>query len=144
VVVHLTQWLDEFLYVQLNIIRNVELISGHGPYGSQQSCNTVDQLTDQSKRVGRLLVNIAKCSRHQEIARSMIKFLDAGGLSGLYPQVPESMIPRLRQSNSELSSGLHVLKQRLDGTALSIPYMEERARSQSSVVRLYNRGYLSL
>jgi hypothetical protein len=116
---HLARWLDEFIYVELLTIRDTEYRSGHGPYGVENGRPGLGQVTALSRSIGTTLVTLANCSRHQDIARSLAEFIKRKSTPGFM---------------EDFGDPLTALEQQLQGGAQSVKYLQERTKSQSSVV----------
>lgn len=132
---HLARWLDRYIYQQLLDIRNVELVSGHGPYGLQDKRAGIEELTLQSKRVGGLLVTLANCARHQEIWNMMHDYLQGRLTSpSCSLDIAQDSGIKVQQANANIALTLNTLKQRVAGGISTIKYLDARTKSQSSVV----------
>jgi len=143
--IHLQQWLDKSIYVQLTTLRGVEYESGYGPYGGKSKGLTskgvkLDTLTQLSSKVGSMLVTLANTTRHQEIAASLAEFLgnSASPAASTY-DIAEGLREMCNRSQAGFEHVLACIKQQLKGGSSTTKYLQDRTQSQSSVVR---RGYL--
>lgn len=130
--IHLEQWLDRTLYVQLNAIRAAETISGYGPYGGSPRRVNIDSLVSMSSQVGSLQVTLANTARHQAIAASLDTYL--GSCLGLTrPTYGVTDPEHWRKSHAGFDEVLNALQQQLAGGITTTKYLQERTQSQSDV-----------
>ncbi|WZH50255.1 uncharacterized protein QYS62_011499 [Fusarium acuminatum] len=130
--VHLEQWLDMSIYRQLRDIRRAEHKSGYGPYGMRSKRVEIDTLTRLSIEIGTTLVTLSNTVRHQEIAKSLVEFLDESAK----PDAKNSFAPaRIKEvCDASFLPAIDHLKRQLKGGALSTKYLQERTQSQSDVI----------
>ncbi|KAF5006941.1 hypothetical protein FDECE_6717 [Fusarium decemcellulare] len=133
--IHHTQWLDRALYTQLRAIRHAESKSGYGPYGGRSRRVEIETLTQVSTDIGILLVTLSNKARHQEIAGSLLEFLEKSTKSGAKTyEVPKAMKDACDEAYRPV---LAILRQQLKGGCTTTKYLQERTQSQSTVVGLF-------
>ncbi|KAK7404061.1 hypothetical protein QQX98_010147 [Neonectria punicea] len=141
VLIHLGQWLDRTIYKQLNDIRRAENESGYGPYGIRSRRVEMETLTRLSTEVGTTLATLSNTARHQEIANSLVDFLD----TSVKPDAATLPVPNQikEMCDASFQPALDHLKRQLKGGGLSTRYLQERTQSQSDVVRpiIFSAGY---
>ncbi|KAF4472814.1 hypothetical protein FALBO_295 [Fusarium albosuccineum] len=132
--IHQTQWIDRALYAQLGAIRHAESKSGYGPYNGR-SIVEIETLTEVSADMGILLVTLSNKARHQEIATSVLEFLEGSIKSDAKTyEVPKVMKDACDEAYRPV---LAILKQQLKGGCMTTKYLQERTQSQSTVVDLF-------
>jgi hypothetical protein len=133
--VHLEQWLDMSIYTQLKNIRDAEYNTGHGPFGIRLKRVEIDTLNQLSIEMKTTFVTLSNTVRHQEIAKSLVEFLE----ESVKPDVTNSFAPaRIKEvCDASFLPEIDHLKRQLKGGALSTKYLQERTQSQSDVVRSF-------
>jgi hypothetical protein len=132
----LSRFFDKSLYRMLLDIRRTEQVSRHGPYAAGSGKASLSQLKDTSKIIGSQAVALSNILRHHGVAALMVKYIEK------YASEPDRLHDGLgehsascRCSKDEFRIILNALKQQIEGAAGTLKYLQERAQSQSSVVR---------
>jgi hypothetical protein len=135
--IHIIQFVDEYIAVELHDIHKMEINTGHGPW-SNPLVSTAGleptQLTDWSGQVGSWLVNLANQLRHEEIAASLITFILEREKHVWTQDIPASYLVRHDASMETFISVAPMLQNQIANGKSYVNYLQERARSQSSVV----------
>jgi hypothetical protein len=136
---HIVQFFDKHIYQILLDIHGTEHITCHGPYAAGSGKASLEQLTNISKKLGKLTVALSNVVRHQAIAASMVKFVEKY-IDGLerHHGILEEHQANIQRCKDEFSVIVEALKQRIEGTAGTVKYLQERTQSQSSVVRAHS------
>ncbi|KAH7307964.1 hypothetical protein B0I35DRAFT_100994 [Stachybotrys elegans] len=142
VLFQLAPWLDEFAYTHLQDIRETEQMTNHGSYGNmyEKPSNTatpskVQELMDLSKRVGLSSVNLANCERHQTIAMAICDYLEKETEKKPHVYCSKAeFVEKLRACIREVAAVLPHIKTRIQGCAATTKYLQERVRTQSTVI----------
>ncbi|KAJ3542147.1 hypothetical protein NM208_g4248 [Fusarium decemcellulare] len=130
--IHHEQFLDRSLYEMLRLIRYAESRSGHGPYGGRSGRVEIETLTLLSAEIGTTLVNLSNKARHQEIAASVLKFLEDSTKSDAKTyEVPDAMKDKCDVAFRPV---IAILKQQLKGGCTTTKYLQERTQSQATVI----------
>jgi hypothetical protein len=138
---HITRWLDNWTYHHLRGIRNAEQATGHGPYGWAGKISLdVDAITRCSRHIGEILVNLANQLRHEDIMDSLIasisdddSYKNSCRTQILFPKLYDEGMQTFRSVKS-------ALQRQMMSRRSTVTYLQERARSQSTVVC---KGFLS-
>lgn len=145
--VHVIHFIDEYIAVELNEIRDIEANTGHGAWIKSRSKDRFDigEITEWSKRVGGCLVDLSNQFRHEQIATSLISFLHGQGDSDWSQNIQDAYLRKHDAGMEIFKSAIPVLQRQADNGKLYVEYLQERAKSQSSVVRfLESSSLLSL
>jgi Mg2+ and Co2+ transporter CorA len=138
VLVHLSNWIDVITYAELSNIRRLEDTTGHGPYGTSKSAGEIamGDLTRASEKVGSMLANLANQSRHIAIGNSLASYLISVNHQSSYPLgfAVESFHKVYREEIGNLADAIPSLQRSLDDSKAYVQYLQERARTQASVV----------
>ncbi|KAI0523762.1 hypothetical protein F5B22DRAFT_415567 [Xylaria bambusicola] len=133
--VHLSNWMDSSTYYLLTTIRQLEELTGYGPYGmhTTKSEIPIDQLTQASKNVGYVQVNLANQLRHVTIGQAI-----ASHISSRKPKLAdyaiEPFIGDCEREIDEFHMTTNTLKRSLNDSAAYVYYLQERVKSQNTVV----------
>jgi hypothetical protein len=135
--IHIIQFVDEFIAVELQDIREMEYNTGHGPW-SRPWVSTAGleptQLTNWSGEVGAWLVNLANQIRHEDIAASLLAFILEHEKHVWTQDIQGSYLVRHDASVELFISVAPMLQNQVANGKSYVNYLQERARSQSSVV----------
>jgi hypothetical protein len=138
VLAHLSNWIDAVTYTELTSIRQLEDTTGHGPYGLSKMTGEVkvEDLKRASENVGSMLANLSNQSRHVAIGTSIAAHLLAANNQSSYPInfATEPFHKIYRDELSRLSESVPTLQRSLTDSKAYVAYLQERARTQSSVV----------
>ncbi|KAN0115485.1 hypothetical protein V8E51_005029 [Hyaloscypha variabilis] len=143
---HIIQFVDEYILLELRLIRSIEAGTGHGTWRSElprvhghvvrdeltRKSDDITLITRSSGMVGGCLVDLANNARHAEIASSLLAFLlekiDSSHLAQDFD----------RRNYDASAKALQLLVPTLQGQIKSaksyIRYLQEQARNQSSVL----------
>jgi len=128
---HISRFVDESIQVELEFIRNMESRTGYGSWTSGRPSlpqPDVRKLAEWSAKIGASVVNLANQVRHADISRSLVSFIQ-GDVQRGQPSRHSSSRP------SDLSALLPTLEKQIASQLSYISYLQERAKSLSTVVR---------
>lgn len=133
--VHLSNWMDSSTYYLLTTMRQLEELTGYGPYGGKKSGNEipVEKLTQASKDIGSVQVNLANQLRHVAIGTAISSHL-ATRLDELASYSVQTNAWACRGDVEAFGSTVSSLQRSLDDSTAYANYLQERARSQNTVV----------
>jgi hypothetical protein len=131
----LSKWMDGILDGQLQTIREAETLTEHGCWKSwdrSRSRPRVDDPSDASGKIGFSLSALANVMRHVQIAASLGAGKDvAGGRDYSYiHNTPDVPAPTLVEAQNAIS----LVLEQINCRRMDAEYLEQRARSQLSVV----------
>ncbi|KAI0863626.1 hypothetical protein F4860DRAFT_44121 [Xylaria cubensis] len=133
--VHLSNWMDASTYYLLTSIRQLEELTGYGPYGRKKSSSEVpiDRLTQASKDVGHVQVNLANQLRHVTIGTAISSHI-ATRAAKLTDYAVETYMQKCQEEFAEFNSTIPSLQRSLNDSSAYVYYLQERVRSQNTVV----------
>ncbi|KAI1124682.1 hypothetical protein F5Y10DRAFT_284834 [Nemania abortiva] len=133
--VHLSNWMDSSTYYLLTNIRQLEELTGYGPYGRKNSSSEIpiDRLTQASKNIGYVQVNLANQLRHVTIGTAIATHL-ATRAAKITDYAVESYTQKCKTELDEFSSTIPSLQRSLNDSSAYVYYLQERVRSQNTVV----------
>ncbi|KAI0470122.1 hypothetical protein F4859DRAFT_119786 [Xylaria cf. heliscus] len=133
--VHLSNWMDASTYYLLTSIRQLEELTGYGPYGRKKSSNEVpiDRLTQASKNIGYVQVNLANQLRHVTIGTAISSHI-AARAAKLADYAVEPYAQKCQEEFDEFNSTIPSLQRSLNDSSAYVYYLQERVRSQNTVV----------
>ncbi|KAI0102197.1 hypothetical protein GGR51DRAFT_298240 [Nemania sp. FL0031] len=133
--VHISNWMDSSTYYLLTNIRQLEELTGYGPYGRKKSSNEIpiDRLTQASKEIGYVQVNLANQLRHVTIGTAISTHI-ATRAAKLTDYAVEAYTQKCQQELEEFSSTIPSLQRSLNDSSAYVYYLQERVRSQNTVV----------
>ncbi|KAJ2973093.1 hypothetical protein NUW58_g9028 [Xylaria curta] len=133
--VHLSNWMDSSTYYLLTSIRQLEELTGYGPYGRKTSNNDIpiDSLTQASKNIGYVQVNLANQLRHVTIGTAISSHISSRAAK-LTDYAVEPYTMKCQQELDEFSSTIPSLQRSLNDSSAYVYYLQERVRSQNTVV----------
>ncbi|KAI1333420.1 hypothetical protein F5Y16DRAFT_13477 [Xylariaceae sp. FL0255] len=133
--VHLSNWMDSSTYHALTRIRHLEELTGYGPYGQRKAAGEVpiDDLTQASKDVGWVQVNLANQIRHVTIGTAI-----ATHFSTRAPKITDyatgPFVTPCQQELEAFNETIPSLQRSLNDSSAYVDYLQERVRSQNTVV----------
>ncbi|GAP83330.1 hypothetical protein SAMD00023353_0203200 [Rosellinia necatrix] len=133
--VHITEWMDSSTYDLLTNIRRLEGLTGYGPYGGERPRTDVSiaELTDASKRIGHIQVNVANQIRHIAIGTAIPSHIaSVTAEPSIYATEP--YVSKCEQELANFSSTTPSLQRSLDDSNAYAYYLRERIGSQNTVV----------
>lgn len=125
--INLVSWLHYSILQQLDVIRGVEIETGHGTWTSsrQRSDRPVTQrLVELSKETGLSLSYLANLPRHVCIAKILLQNFNSLGTGSNAMSV------------SKIEEVATFLADQVNAAENSVSYLQERARTQQSVVNI--------
>ncbi|KAJ8108097.1 hypothetical protein ONZ43_g6532 [Nemania bipapillata] len=133
--VHLSNWMDSSTYYLLTNIRQLEELTGYGPYGKKTSSNDIpiDRLTQASKNIGYVQVNLANQLRHVTIGTAISTHISTRAAK-LTDYAVEAYKQKCQQELEEFSATIPSLQRSLNDSSAYVYYLQERVRSQNTVV----------
>jgi hypothetical protein len=133
--VHLSNWMDSSTYYLLTSIRQLEELTGYGPYGGKKVNAEVpiDGLTQASKKIGYVQVNLANQLRHVTIGTAISSHI-ATRAAKLTDYAIEPYTLKCQQELEEFNSTIPSLQRSLNDSSAYVYYLQERVRSQNTVV----------
>ncbi|KAI0457740.1 hypothetical protein F5B21DRAFT_70352 [Xylaria acuta] len=133
--VHLSNWMDASTYYLLTSIRQLEELTGYGPYGRKKSSSEIpiDRLTQASKNIGYVQVNLANQLRHVAIGTAISSHI-ATRAAKLTDYAVEPYVQKCQQEFDEFNSTIPSLQRSLNDSSAYVYYLQERVRSQNTVV----------
>ncbi|KAI0200189.1 hypothetical protein F4808DRAFT_429969 [Astrocystis sublimbata] len=133
--VHLSNWMDASTYHLLTSIRQLEELTGYGPYGRKNTNNQVpiDRLTQASKDIGHVQVNLANQQRHVTIGSAIAGHIATRGAK-LTDYAVGVYVPKCREELEEFNATIPSLQRSLNDSNAYVDYLQERVRSQNTVV----------
>ncbi|RYC59575.1 hypothetical protein CHU98_g6629 [Xylaria longipes] len=133
--VHLSNWMDASTYYLLTSIRQLEGLTGYGPYGRKKSSSEIpiDRLTRASKDIGHVQVNLANQLRHVTIGTAISSHI-ATRAAKLTDYAVEPYMQKCQQEFDEFNSTIPSLQRSLNDSSAYVYYLQERVRSQNTVV----------
>ncbi|KAI0404290.1 hypothetical protein F4802DRAFT_615872 [Xylaria palmicola] len=133
--VHLSDWMDSSTYYLLTSIRQLEELTGYGPYGGKTSDNEIpiDSLTQASKSIGYVQVNLANQLRHVTIGTAISSHITTRSAK-LADYAIEPYTRTCQQELDEFSSTIPSLQRSLNDSSAYVYYLQERVKSQNTVV----------
>jgi hypothetical protein len=141
--VHIIHITDEVLVKGGNDIRSIEAGTGHGSWGyrrrgahGQDDSFDIREITESSRRISVRLSHLANQLLHEEIAASILSFMLEQGDSSDWRKGLQDMYLHKHDDCTELLKSVIPMLQKQTGSAkLYVNYLQENAKSQSSVVR---------
>ncbi|KAI5923242.1 hypothetical protein F4810DRAFT_669491 [Camillea tinctor] len=135
VLVHLSNWLDRSTYISLIELRKLEGVTGYGFYGNVKLDveASMEELTQASKHIGSVQVKLANQSRHIAIALSIATHL-ATQMAEVDSYATEIFRPQCCEELKAFSVTMASLQRCLNDSSAYVSYLQERVKSQSSVV----------
>lgn len=115
--VHPSNWMDSSTYYLLTTIRQLEELTGYGPYGRQKSSAEVpiDGLTQAAKKVGYVQVDLANQLRHVTIGTGICSHIATRAAKlGDYAVDPYAEV--CKQELDEFSSTIPSLQEYVERT----------------------------
>ncbi|KAI0970247.1 hypothetical protein F4678DRAFT_436218 [Xylaria arbuscula] len=133
--VHLSNWMDSSTYYLLTSIRQFEELTGYGPYGRKTARSEIpiEQLTQASKNIGYVQVNLANQLRHVTIGMAIATHI-ASRAAKLADYAVEPYVMSCKQELEEYNSTIPSLQRSLNDSSAYVYYLQERVRSQNTVV----------
>ncbi|KAI8946080.1 hypothetical protein F4801DRAFT_91637 [Xylaria longipes] len=133
--VHLSNWMDASTYYLLTSIRQLEGLTGYGPYGRKKSSSEIpiDRLTRASKDIGHVQVSLANQLRHVTIGTAISSHI-ATRAAKLTDYAVEPYMQKCQQEFDEFNSTIPSLQRSLNDSSAYVYYLQERVRSQNTVV----------
>ncbi|KAH8163239.1 hypothetical protein CIB48_g4991 [Xylaria polymorpha] len=133
--VHLSNWMDASTYYLLTSIRQLEELTGYGPYGRKKASSEVpiDRLTQASKDIGHVQVDLANQLRHVTIGTAISSHI-ATRAAKLAEYAVEPYMKKCLQEFEEFNSTIPSLQRSLNDSSAYVYYLQERVRSQNTVV----------
>ncbi|TGJ78837.1 hypothetical protein E0Z10_g9922 [Xylaria hypoxylon] len=133
--VHLSNWMDSSTYYLLTTIRQLEELTGYGPYGKKKDGSEIpiDRLTQASKNIGYVQVNLANQLRHITIGTAISSHI-ATRAAKLMDYAVEPYVLRCQEELEEFNSTIPSLQRSLNDSSEYVYYLQERVRSQNTVV----------
>ncbi|KAI1490376.1 hypothetical protein F5X96DRAFT_679103 [Biscogniauxia mediterranea] len=133
--VHLSNWMDNSTFISLNRIRKLEQITGYGPFGAYNMYDevTMRELTKASKTIGSIQVELANQIRHIAIGSSVASHLTTI-IANSDSYAAEAFRSRCKSELEAFSVTVPLLRQSLSDSDAYVSYLQERVKSQSSVV----------
>ncbi|KAK5630027.1 hypothetical protein RRF57_005742 [Xylaria bambusicola] len=133
--VHLSNWMDSSTYYLLTTIRQLEELTGYGPYGmhTTKSEIPIEQLTQASKNVGCVQVNLANQLCHVTIGQAIASHIS----SRKQKPADYAIEPFIRDCEKEIGqfqATIDTLKRSLNDSTAYAYYLQERVKSQNTVV----------
>jgi len=135
--IHIIHFVDEYIAVELQDIRQMEINTGHGPWNNplvSKAGFEPTKLTSWSGQVGAWLVNLANQLRHEDIAASLTAFILSRQKHTWCQDIQASHLARHDESMETFLSVIPVLQNQVANGKSYVNYLQERARSQSTVV----------
>lgn len=137
--IELVRWIEGTAGENLIRIRDIEVVTGHGAWHEAQSESppTTDQLVSESKRLGFVLTALANVVRHTRIARTILKDLAIPRPPVLHhsPSAQVSNTTTLTPILDDITGAAALLEGQIHSGELQAGYLQERGRTQQSVVR---------
>ncbi|KAI1369420.1 hypothetical protein F5Y08DRAFT_293262 [Xylaria arbuscula] len=134
--VHLSNWMDSSTYYLLTTIRQLEELTGYGPYGmgtNNKSEVPIEQLTQASKNVGYVQVNLANQLRHVTIGQAIASHISSRQAK-LADYAVEPFVAECGKEIEAFNATIATLKRSLNDSSAYVYYLQERVRSQNTVV----------
>ncbi|KAF2963943.1 hypothetical protein GQX73_g9621 [Xylaria multiplex] len=134
--VHLSNWMDSSTYYLLTTIRQLEELTGHGPYGKKKKADNeipIDGLSQASKDIGHVQVNLANQLRHVSIGTALASHISTRE-GNLRDYAVEPYVTKCQDEFEEFNSTIPSLQRSLDDSSAYVYYLQERVRSQNRVV----------
>lgn len=134
--VHLSNWMDSSTYYLLTTMRQLEELTGYGPYGGKKPGTheiPIEKLTQASKDIGSVQVNLANQIRHVAIGTAISTHLATRTDELASYSVQKNAWP-CQGDVEAFSATVASLQRSLDDSAAYANYLQERARSQNTVV----------
>ncbi|KAI1150268.1 hypothetical protein F4825DRAFT_20584 [Nemania diffusa] len=133
--VHLSNWMDSSTYYLLTSIRQLEELTGYGPYGRKKASDEVpiDRLTQASKDIGYVQVNLANQLRHVTIGTAISTHI-ATRAAKLTDYAVEEYKQKCQAELDEFNATIPSLQRSLNDSSAYVYYLQERVRSQNTVV----------
>jgi hypothetical protein len=137
--IHLGRYLDARLYDELDIIRDIEIGTGHGAWSSLQPKRSFGdhEITRLSKKTGFSLTRLVNLTRHQKIAFSLLSFWSTDGSKDWYQSFKRHDLEKCERSMKHLVPVASVIKRQIAQSQITINYLIERAKTQFSVVSIH-------
>ncbi len=131
----LSNWMDSSTYYLLTRIRQLEELTGYGPYGRKTASSEIpiDRLTQTSKDIGYVQVNLANQLRHVTIGLAIASHI-ATRAAKLTDYATESYILWCQQELQGFNSTIPSLQRTLNDSSAYVYYLQERVRGQNTVV----------
>jgi hypothetical protein len=139
--IHIIQFVDEYISLELQQIRDIEAHTGHGAWKPTMPRGRlpIDEITKCSQEIGACLVDLANQTRHERIAASLLAYSNDKTIDW-QRSMPDACLSKYNSSTTVLNSIALTLQNQVNSGISYIEYLQERAKSQSSVVcilRLY-------
>ncbi|KAI1428194.1 hypothetical protein F5Y12DRAFT_79492 [Xylaria sp. FL1777] len=133
--VHLSHWMDSSTYYLLTTIRQLEELTGYGPYGSNTASSEIpiDKLTQASKNIGYVQVNLANQLRHVTIGLDVASHISTRATK-LTDYAVEPYVVWCQRELGEFNSTIPSLQRSLNDSSAYVYYLQERVRSQNTIV----------
>lgn len=136
--VQLVRWIEGTAGENLVRIQDTEVVTGHGAWHEEDSGlpPTTNKLMQESKSLGFILTALANVVRHACIARVMLHELALLRPSS-HMQPPPTQSPNLTSSpqiGDEIAGAVALLLGQVQSGELQAGYLQERGRTQQSVV----------
>lgn len=125
-----SRFVDKSIQVELDFVRKMESSTGYGSWTSGQPSRPqpdVRKLTEWSADIGSSVVNLANQVRHADVPRSLASFIQDDLRSGQFG-------PRDHTVDPDISVLLPIMDRQAASQLSYIAYLQERAKSLSSVV----------
>lgn len=136
--VHIIHFVDRDIFDLLQVIRQIEKVTGHGPWVNEDPAKhqvSPKQILDWSGEVGTNLVNIANDTRQIEIVGSLLDFLKQE--ASREEKFPDKVRRRLKETDEVFKAAVPLLRDQVEAERQYMRYLQERNKSQSSVVRVF-------
>ncbi|KAI0529950.1 hypothetical protein GGR58DRAFT_525588 [Xylaria digitata] len=133
--VHLSNWMDSSTYYLLTTIRQLEELTGYGPYGKKKANDEIpiDGLSQASKEIGYVQVNLANQLRHVSIGTTLASHISTR-VAKLTDYAVEPYATKCQDEIEEFNSTIPSLQRSLNDSSAYVYYLQERVRSQNRVV----------
>jgi hypothetical protein len=139
--VQVVRWIEGTTGENLKRIRDVEVITGHGAWHEPQrdSLPNADEFVTESKKLGFVLTALANVFRHACIARAILDDLASPQPLSLHQPLlaPLAKTTGFAPSVDDIVDAVEFLRGQTQSGELQASYLQERGRTQQSVVR-YN------
>lgn len=130
VALHTVRWSDRASQDMLPKIRTMEANTHHGRWSQKQAqAHNIDNITEWSREVAGMLVDIASHARHAEIAEALLNYVERD----LADRSLASRGSRV-DDKEDLLSAARIVKRQVISRKTSLQYFHQRATSQVSVV----------
>lgn len=134
--VHLSNWMDSSTYYLLTTIRQLEELTGYGPYGMGTNTKSeipIERLTQASKNVGYVQVNLANQLRHVTIGQAIASHISSRQAK-LADYAVKPFVADCQKEIEVFHATIATLERSLNDSSAYVYYLQERVKSQNTVV----------